>query len=200
MIGLHPPPVTTIWVDVLYSSGKINRLALLPSDPTIEAGIIREFGDDSYAPADASLLPDRLVTAGVLRLAVNAMLLLTEFGCKRLGPANQSHYQRLERHVLVARKTGQGLDEARRNLRLVPQLFALPHDIVLYEREGRPDSGSHADSPSHRRPHWRRGHWKMHAHGPGRGQRKRIFIPPTLVNRKLLCGEELAGDVVYHLR
>ncbi len=203
VIGFHPQPVSTIWADVVFGTSDRICLAVLPTDSTIEAGIVREFGDDSYVPLDASDIPDRLAVAGVLRVAVNAMLLLTEFRWRRAGPANPSHYTRLQRHLERAQKRGQGLENARRNLRLAPQVIDFAQDIVLYThaRTGlRESEAAGDDDTAHRRPHWRRGHWKMHAHGPARSLRKKIFIPPTLVNRDLLRGHQSASPVTYSVR
>jgi hypothetical protein len=200
IIGFHEPPVSTIWADTLFSSGSVSRVVMLPSDATIEAGIVRECGEDSYADVEAFDLPHRLVLAGALRLAVNAMLLLTEFGCKRLGPTNASNYERLRRHVAVSRQRGHGLEQAERGLRLAPQVYGFSQDVVLYDRELPPDRETHGDGVPPRRPHWRRGHVKMHAYGPKRSLRKRIFIRPTLVNHHLIHGLEPAADVVYRIR
>jgi hypothetical protein len=200
IIGFHESPVSTIWTDTVFSSWRVVRVTILPSDASIETGIARECGDDSYAEADAFDLSHRLILAGALRVAVNSMLLLAEYGCNRIGPTNPSLYDRLHRHLQEAQQRGQGLDNARRNVRLVPQLFGLPQDIVLYDREPGPDSESPSECGAPRRPHWRRGHWKMQAHGPQRSLRKRIFIRPTLVNHQLLCGSEPNADVAYRMR
>jgi hypothetical protein len=62
------------------------------------------------------------------------------------------------------------------------------------------DSDTHADSDVQRRPHWRRGHWKMQAHGPGLTQHKRLFIKPVIVNRHLLVGDLGALQTSYRIR
>ena len=131
---------------------------------------------------------ERQVVAGVVRLAINAMLLLSDVGCDHLGPSNPSHFHRLERYAALARKRRSGIVEANRNLRLAPQLYGLPQNILLHAEDGTgadaPSGDGQADAP--RRPHWRRGHWKMQACGPSLTQRKRLFIKPVLVNRHLL--------------
>jgi len=121
-----------------------------------------------------------------------------------LGPVNPSHYRRLERYAALARKRNRatGKIEAERNLRLAPQLYGFPQDIVLHTEErtvaDAPASGTEEDS--HRRPHWRRGHWKMHAFGPGLTQRKRLFIKPVLVNRHLLREGGGIPQTLYRVR
>lgn len=208
LIGAYGQPPWTIWLDIVFNSGVGIQWALLPTDATIEDGIIREFGQDSYLPAD---LPancfgsdERRIVAGLLRLAVNAMLLLADFGCRHLGPLNPSHFRRLERYAALARRRnrGTGKIEAERNLRLAPQLYGFPQDIVLHGEErsgGDPPASGTQEEESHRRPHWRRGHWKMHAFGPGLRQRKRLFIKPVLVNRHLLREGGEIPQTVYRV-
>jgi hypothetical protein len=198
LVGFQATSVTTIWLDVFFSSGVKTRLALLPSDATIEAGIRREFGDDSFI--DNGLTPDeRHVLAGVLRIAVNAMLLLTEYGCKRRGPANPSYHGRLERYLRLARKRGHGVVEAERNLRLAAQVYGFAQDITLYERTHALAEGEGAGGPG-RRPHWRRGHWKMQAHGPGLTLRRRRLIKPVFVNAHLVCDGQRSVPATYRIR
>lgn len=54
----------------------------------------------------------------------------------------------------------------------------------------------------HVRPHWRRGHFRMQAYGPGLQERKVIWIEPVLVNRSELAGEDSVPDagVEYRVR
>jgi hypothetical protein len=200
IVGFHESPVSTLWADTVFNSARMVRVAILPSDTSIETGIVRECGEDSYAEADAFDVSHRLVLAGALRVAINAMLLLAAYGCKRIGPSNPGHYSRLQRHAAASQHRGQGVEDARRNLRLAPQMFGLPQEILLYDREPRRDLELHSESVSPRRPHWRRGHWKMHAHGPNRSLRKRIFVRPVLVNHQLLAGREQTAEVVYRAR
>ncbi len=200
LIGFHPPPVSSLWVQALFSSGIINRFAITAADATIEDGIVREFGD-SYVGALPMTVPERVVTASVVRIAVNAMLLLTDFGCKRLGPANESQARRLERYLKLARKRRQDIAGAERNLRLATQLYGFSQEVVLHEEQAGSGPGMEParDNGQPVRPHWRRGHWKMHAHGPGLSLRKRILIKPVLVNRDLLRGERVSFQTTYRV-
>jgi hypothetical protein len=43
IIGFHESPVSTIWTDTLFSSARVVRVAILPSDASIEKGIIRKW-------------------------------------------------------------------------------------------------------------------------------------------------------------
>src|SRR5690606_37512686 len=52
---------------------------------------------------------------------------------------------------------------------------------------GLPPVGS-AD-PNSPKPHWRRGHWRSHAHGPALSLRKRILIRPVFVKSHAFKGD-----------
>ena len=44
-------------------------------------------------------------------------------------------------------------------------------------------------------PHWRRGHWRMQPHGPGRTLRKRVRIAPQFIHPHDAPAEELPGHL-----
>src|SRR5207249_3331164 len=124
-----------------------------------------------------------------------------EFGHRRLGPVNESYYRRLERYLQVARKNKRGVQEAERNLRLAPQLYGFPQEVVLYDAE--PSSSvrtSEGSTEAMRHPHWRHGHWKMQAYGPGCSQHKRIFIKPVFVNGHLMRDGAIIPQTTYRIR
>jgi len=204
LIGAYGEPPWTIWLEMVLDGNTSIVWALLPTDPTIEDGI--ESGHDLYLPEN--MVPSsfgaqqRQVVTGVMRLGTNAMLLLSDLGCSHLGPTNPSHYRRLEHFATVARKRKSGIVEADRNLRLAPQLYGLPQDIILHAEErtntDSPASNGEPDAP--RRPHWRRGHWKMQACGPNLSQHRRLFIKPVLVNRHLLRQGEGIPQTTYRVR
>jgi hypothetical protein len=175
-------------LEVQFSSQVFRTATITPAFPTMEDKITRDYGEDSYFPLVPHSPEERLVTAEAMRVAVNSMLLLMQQGCKHLGPANESLYRRLQHYLEMARKRGEGIAEAQRALRIVPQLYGFDQEIVRHE-EVREGSGSRGDGDGPPvRPHWRRGHWKMQPYGPGRSERKRILIKPILVNKHLMDG------------
>lgn len=201
LIGFAPPPVAAIGVEILFSSGNVVRLGVMSGDSSIEDRIGRELGENSYADATALTMPERTVLAGAMRLAVNSMLLLVEFGCRRLRAVNESHHRRLEHYRDQARRQKRGVEESERNLRFSSQLYGFAQEVVLHEEAAPADAeaaGGEHDGP--RRPHWRRGHWKMHAFGVGRSERKRIFIRPVFVNRHLLRDDQTAFAATYRIQ
>ena len=74
LIGFHPPPVGAVWLTVVFDSGTRGRLMFLPMDLTLEDGIVREFGEGSYANPAMATREERVILAGVTRVAANAML------------------------------------------------------------------------------------------------------------------------------
>ena len=200
LIGHFATPVDALWVSIWLDSTNVTHQLMLRREATIEAMIGEEYGEDGYASTAWATTEERVILAGVTRLAVNAMLLFMQFGCRRLGPVNESHYRRLERYVQVARKKRRGLEEAERNVQQAPQLYGFPQEVVLHEEAPRSAEASGGDADGPRRPHWRRGHWKMQPHGPHRSLRRRLFIKPVLVNGHLLPSN--AGDfqTVYRVR
>lgn len=49
-------------------------------------------------------------------------------------------------------------------------------------------------------PHWRKGHWLMQAHGPGRTLRKRQLRKPVFIHPELFLGDITDTKVVYEGR
>ncbi len=201
LIGTPPPAGKAIWLSIVFEGGYQFNLAMKPTDATIEAGLVREFGEDSYFGFDSITPAEGRICASAVRVAVNAMLLMARYGCQSLGPKDPSHYQRLQHYLQLARKKQRGIPEAERNLRLVPQLYGLPQNIVLYRtKRSKPTDAANPGSGPMRRPHWRHGHVKMHAYGPERSQRKLIFIPPVMVNGHLMCDGAKIPQTVYQMR
>ena len=85
----------TLVLEVIYSSTFSFAVALSCETSTIEECIVRQYGDDLYFDSEfTATLLEKKVTANACRLAINSMLLLTEFGCKQLGPASRDHHVR----------------------------------------------------------------------------------------------------------
>lgn len=93
----------------------------------------------------------------ILRVALNVCLFAMEFGCEKIGPENQSYYDRCYRHLQKALKSKnkEQITRARRELRLCPIVYSFPPSLKLYTEE---KEGPSTPTGITVRPHWRRGH------------------------------------------
>jgi hypothetical protein len=199
-VGFTTEPAPTLWPLIFLSSGEEQIMSSLPGDETLEATIMREYGDSPQVQANSLTKDERLVFAGVVRVVLNSMLFLMEFGCKHQGPANPSHYKHLRELLHLARKRKRHVADAERDLRLAPQLYSLDRDIFLHHVEQRHARQAGDGDGTQRGPHWRRGHWTMQAHGPGRSLRKRMLIKPVWVNLHLLGPDDEPGQTSYRVK
>jgi hypothetical protein len=124
------------------------------------------------------------------KLALNVCLMATAYGVRTLGPGNPAHYERLKRYAKLARKRGREQQEkADLEVRTTPVRYAFAQEVTLYRREAAPDHhAAGGASGGTVAPHWRRGHWRMQAYGPGKAERRRLAIPAVLVNARLFLG------------
>jgi hypothetical protein len=160
---------------------------LLKLDPAWTVEEMWEKGKRAWGASDSlPMTPEeRALGSALSKLALNVCLLGTAYGVRRLGPAKQSHYQRLQRHRKVAAKRGKEcLERAQMELQTAPVRYALAQGINLFQTET-------GELPGERSgwtvtPHWRRGHWRWQACGPGRSERRRVAIPAVLVNAQRL--------------
>jgi hypothetical protein len=109
----------------------------------------------------------------VLRLAVNGLSYLAAY------PEDaESTWQpgTPERLMLKAQHGGSAKERERARSKLISQGFVPVHRVgQAFQLEVANFEGGH------RKMHWRRGHWRRQAHGPGRAQRKLVWIRPARV-------------------
>jgi hypothetical protein len=179
---------------VIWSSALSTTNSFRPLSPaeTIEdmmaAGFGREW--DGSLPITPS---EQAATDGAVRLAINACLMLTHYGSRRLGYLNPEHAERLERRA--AKKTGHA-HEAREELAAQPTLYGFERTVTLFRTErGEAQTGERTDRSVS--PHWRVGHYRMQPHGPQNSLRKLIFVAPVLVNPHLLAGDPSNTTTYY---
>jgi hypothetical protein len=126
---------------------------------------------------------------------------LPVYGTKRIGPDNPSHFRRLERHLQVARKSKdeQRIRNAEFDLQSLPIRYSFAQEVRLYQEEASQER-SEVGEPTgrHLAPHWRRGHYRMQAYGPGLSQRRRIAVPAVLVNGHLFLNDPSQTSTRYH--
>jgi hypothetical protein len=148
------------------------------------------------APADegADIEQSRVLQ----RVAMNLCILLTFTGVRQLGPADPQRIANLRK---VVRGSKRRLFEVERRLKEgMPTLITFEQKIDFYTRKSGDDAQALDDTSSTGRknkPHRRKGFYKMQPFGPGRSQRKLIFIAPVLVNRHLFSGHVEDTRTIY---
>lgn len=146
-----------------------------------------------YAPDCAADAP---AANRALRIALNAALLLT--GNPRLTDALPVDAESDRR---MARESTDRGKRARNRLQTAIQVVhfeqvtdfpVLGSQLLERERAAPGEEPTYSVSP-----HWRRGHWRMQAHGPKNGLRKRILVPPVLVRADRFCGDTADSFTIY---
>ncbi|MGC4033113.1 MAG: hypothetical protein QM754_15530 [Tepidisphaeraceae bacterium] len=155
------------------------------SSPSIEHSISR-----TMLHGDA--VPDARIDAALrlaARVAINANLYLVDKGYR-------------VKHLLDARTRRRRAARASREGRLLlpPQELLLTQDVVVETVRSEPDASGSLDVLHHKQSHYRRGHWRMQPIGPGRSERKKIFIRPVLVNARFAPAGTTERTVIYRGR
>ena len=104
------------------------------------------------------------------RIAINSVLLLACY---------PTHQVRTEREK-VYRKQAKGHHRAKavaakEKLGLLPQVIDFDNPPKFYREQGIPTGGT-------KRPHWRKGYYKMQAYGPRWKDHRQIFIEPVMIH------------------
>jgi hypothetical protein len=199
----HEPKAGCVLLAMHLTSHQV-LTRLLKLDP---AWTLEEMWDKGKRAWDArdtlGMTPEEAALGSALsKLALNVCLMATAYGVLCLGPANPSYYERLKRYAKLARKRGREQQEkAEMEVGMMPVRYAFAQEVTLYRRE---NSEEHAE-PSGRggwmvSPHWRRGHWRFQACGPGRAERRRLAIPSVLVNAHLFAGSTSDTVTTYRVR
>ena len=129
----------------------------------------------------------------IKRIAINACLALTHYGCREIGSANPEYAARLEANLHKKRLPESVARANRAALEAIPTVYGFDQHVKVFDRDGPATGGSGThDGP---KPHWRRGHWAHQAHGPGFSERKLIFRRPVMVNAVRFAGDEAATRV-----
>lgn len=138
---------------------------------------------------DLKVMPDEVQAEMLVRRAtLNYCLLLDEIGVREIGPQVPNQYNQL---VKWCQKRNEHTERNKIELQAQPKLYCLdklPTNLVRVV-------GSRSELPPAETgrvvsPHSRRGHYRMQPYGPKNEMRKRIRIPPTIINAHLLLGGE----------
>jgi hypothetical protein len=121
----------------------------------------------------------------IVRATINYCLLIDEVGSKR--KPDSPH-----RAKLLRSKNPVFREQARTE----PVYYELNQVTVLHETEHSEPSEA-TSTGTHKRPHHRRGHYRMQPYGPNSSLRKRIRIPPKFINARLFVGQLCDAKAQY---
>lgn len=121
------------------------------------------------------------------RAMLNYCLLLDEVGIRRCGPESINNYNQL---VKWCKKNNKHTARNKIALQAEPIIYTLdkrPVNLIRIEEDNsvrilNTEEGEKRKVVSH----WRRGHYRMQPCGPKSSERKRIRVPPVLVNKNQL--------------
>lgn len=197
----HEPDAGCVLVLMHMTSQQV-LTRLLKLDPAWTVEEMYEKGQRSWEASDSlhMTVEEKALGNSLTKLALNVCLMATAYGVKNLGPANPSHYQRLQKFAKLARKRGQEeTAKAEMEVRMAPVRYSFAQEVTLFHREtgSVEESGTGGWTVS---PHWRRGHWRWQACGVGRQERKRVAIPSVLVNSHLFVGKASDTMTTYRVK
>jgi hypothetical protein len=203
LVARHEPEAGCVMVTMHLSSHQVlTRLLKLDPARTLEEMWMR--GARAWdAEHSLGMTPEETALGSALtKLALNVCLLATDYGVRCLGPANPSDYERLKRYAQLARKRGREQRErAEAELWTAPVRYAFAQEVTLYQWEpGKVRAAGNGAGGWTVTPHWRRGHWRSQACGPGRSERRRVAIPSVLVNGHLFLGAAVDTVARYRVR
>lgn len=122
----------------------------------------------------------------ILRATLNYCLLLDEVGIKRDGPESPSEYAQL---VKWCAKNNKHTPLNKKNLMACPIKYSLKTKPTPLIRVVASDSElPNEEQGRSLAPHSRRGYYRMQRFGKDRAEKKRIRIPPCIVNAHKLTG------------
>jgi len=126
------------------------------------------------------------------RIALNFSLMMTHFTVKDnpLYPETWNKHRMMAKQK-DAKKRAKGISLSIGDIRLIE----FEQNVKMYGTQGGDSIGG--DLVGNVRPHWRKGHWRMQAHGPSNGLRKRVFIKPIMVKKSIFVGDAANTSVVY---
>ena len=139
---------------------------------------------------------DRAVMAE--RIALNCNLVLTQYRL-RARDFDPKYAAKLRKN---AKSTNRDRS-SRARVFLSGQFTVLEfeQEVAFHAEEYEPSSPStNPPAGGHKRPHWRRGHWRRQAFGPGWAEHRLQFIRPAMIRGDLFVGEASDTSVTYSAR
>jgi hypothetical protein len=193
------PRAVVVWEEPSYRiigavcfSAKSEYACLIPDRPgsTIEDRL----RDRSNLNADSLPVDGEEFDMSELveRVALNMVLVLERDKC-----TIKPNLRAQEKHLKLRKSKDKKKRELGHLLKLGEMSEVLLDQSIKFYEEVQETSQSIGGTHASPRPHWRRGHHRMQAHGVGRLMRKRIRIKPILVRGGSLLLGQTPSTVVY---
>jgi len=178
--------------DVIYGDYALKSWIGRRKDRTVEYWMEYDYSDDVRLSDIPTNEQEYVAEQQIRRAVANYCLLLDEVGTKQCGPASPNEYAQL---VKWCQKKNQHTTRNKLNLQtqgIVYSTAKQPTNLVRVVKTADELPTSHGCGRTVS-PHSRRGHYRMQRFGIGNAERKRIRIPPTIVNKHLLLGRPPGG-------
>jgi hypothetical protein len=189
----HDPDVRALFISVHFDTGERVTSLLIKDeelDRSVENVLPHEYQDSVGINQE-----ERHTTRLAIRIALNA-LLLADNNLVSKGPYNKDHYDRLKTYVKRARDP---LKAASSELecKMHPFVYSFEQHVQTYTITRNNEDSS--DGSTSKKPHWRRGHYRMQRIGEGLIDQKRVRIAPILINADKFMGQIMDAKAIYLL-
>lgn len=132
----------------------------------------------------------------VQRIALNLCLLMTHYGVEEVCRSNQGLKKKLLKASQHRRQSKSAL--AKSQLAVLPTVIRFKQEISFSsEKISGDQSTAVTNDGTPKKPHWRRGHFRLQRIGEGKTETKMTFIKPVLINAHLFVGDVKDTKVVY---
>ena len=130
-----------------------------------------------------------------LRVAINMMLAMSNFGCMS-DYAFPAEAAQEKKYIAKGDRPSRNGQTASMRLSQMPMLLTLNREVKLWHTH---DNNRTAGEPTGREMpfHWRRGHWRKAKVGVGRTETKLVFVKPCMVRGDLLTTTPDTTTTIY---
>lgn len=185
----HEEQERVLLFEIAFRTGQMTTLVPVRLEDEIEAALqkmlivpLDEVGFDPVG-TEPSVMP-------FLRIALNAIVAMT-YGTDwhKLDPAPQQRATKVGLKAKSRARDKAAAMKARVRLGTLPDYFRFDQTIKAFEEQQNLSDESPERDGTHKKTHWRRGHWRQQVLGPGRTLRELRWIRPTLINAGLFKGD-----------
>jgi hypothetical protein len=195
----HEESEHTLLFEIVFRTGQMTTLVPFRLEDEIETILdpkkmfalpLDHIGFEARG-SEASLVP-------FLRIAMNAMIAMiygSDWHKLDPTPTDRANQKRLK----TRRRTAKQADamKARLRLAMLPEYYQFSQTVKAFEEQQHSSQELTEHDGTHKKSHWRRGHWRQQAVGTGRNERKLVWIRPTLVNAGLFKGDPKDTAITY---